>query len=58
MEVRILVSARNAPRTFDLRCEVREKLVAFLQQEYPQSLPRLRAEADGSQPTGGNVGLR
>jgi small-conductance mechanosensitive channel len=44
MEVRILVSARSSPRAFDLRCEVREKLIGFLQREYPQSLPRLRAE--------------
>lgn len=42
MEVRILVSARNAGNAFDLRCLVREKLVAFLQQDYPDSLPRLR----------------
>lgn len=44
MEVRILVSAGSSPRAFDLRCEVREKLIGFLQRDYPQSLPRLRAE--------------
>lgn len=44
MEVRILVSALNAPKAFDLRCEVREKLIDFIQREYPASLPRLRAE--------------
>lgn len=44
MEVRVLVSAGSSPRAFDLRCEVREKLIGFLQREYPQSLPRLRAE--------------
>ncbi|KPF72665.1 mechanosensitive ion channel protein MscS [Bosea sp. AAP35] len=44
MEVRILVSAKTAPRAFDLRCEVREKVVAFLQQEHPRALPRLRAD--------------
>lgn len=42
LEVRILVTARNAPKAFDLRCEVREKLIAYLQAEYPQSLPRVR----------------
>lgn len=31
LEVRILVTAKNSPKTFDLRCEVREKLIAFLQ---------------------------
>ena len=42
IELRALVSARNAPQTWDLRCEVREKLVAFLQRNYPQSLPQRR----------------
>ncbi|MBV9509492.1 MAG: mechanosensitive ion channel family protein [Caulobacteraceae bacterium] len=47
MQVRCLVSARNAPQTFDLRCEVREKMIAFLQAEHPEALPRERAELDG-----------
>lgn len=53
MQVRILMSARNSGRAFDLRCEVREKLIAFLQEQYPQSLPRLRAQVSGtpSEPT-------
>ena len=49
MEIRILASASNAGRTFDLRCEIREKIIAFIQREYPHALPRLRADvADGS----------
>jgi small-conductance mechanosensitive channel len=43
MEIRILVSASNSGRTFDLRCEVREKLIDFIQSEYPAALPRMRA---------------
>ncbi len=35
---------RTAGRAFDLRCEVREKLVAFLQREHPYALPRLRMQ--------------
>jgi small-conductance mechanosensitive channel len=31
LELRALVSARNPSHTWDLRCEVREKLIAFLQ---------------------------
>ncbi|MFC3125280.1 mechanosensitive ion channel family protein [Pseudoroseomonas globiformis] len=46
MQVRMLVSASNAGRTFDLRCEVREKMIAWLQAEYPHALPRQRAEID------------
>lgn len=45
MEVRILVSASDAGKAFDLRCEVREKLIAFIQRDYPAALPKLRAEA-------------
>ena len=44
IEVRILASARNAGRTFDLRCELREKMLAFLRDEMPEALPRGRAE--------------
>ncbi|HEX7126797.1 MAG TPA: mechanosensitive ion channel domain-containing protein [Thermodesulfobacteriota bacterium] len=44
LEVRALASAADASRAWDLRCEVREKLIRFLQQHYPDSLPRIRAE--------------
>jgi hypothetical protein len=44
MQVRLLVSARNSGDLFDLRCAVREGLVAFLQARHPQSLPRLRMD--------------
>lgn len=44
MELRCLVSASSAPKTFDLRCEVREKLIDFLQREHPEALPRRRAD--------------
>lgn len=43
MEIRILVSARNSPEAFDLRCEVRENLITFIQDEYPETLPKTRA---------------
>jgi small-conductance mechanosensitive channel len=52
MEVRILASAGDSGRVFDLRAEIREKLVDFLQREHPEALPRRRAdlalEADGA----------
>lgn len=44
VELRALLSARSAPAAWDLRCEVREKLIAFLQEEYPGALPRTRQE--------------
>jgi small-conductance mechanosensitive channel len=43
IEVRAIMSASNASRAFDLRCLVREKLVGYVQQNFPQSLPQTRA---------------
>jgi small-conductance mechanosensitive channel len=42
MQVRLLVSAASAGDAFDLRCKVREALLAFIAREYPQCLPRVR----------------
>jgi small-conductance mechanosensitive channel len=47
VELRALVSARNPGQTWDLRCQVREKLIAFLQADYPYALPRQRTELLG-----------
>ncbi len=47
MQVRCLISGRNAGQTFDLRCEVREKMIAFLQAELPEALPRDRLDLPG-----------
>ncbi len=44
IQVRALVSAADASKTWDLRCRVREALIDFLQRDYPEALPRLRAE--------------
>jgi small-conductance mechanosensitive channel len=44
VQIRALMSASNASKAFDLRCEVRENLIRFLQKEYPQCLPRRRGE--------------
>lgn len=43
MQLRALMSASDSSRAWDLRCHVREKLVEFLQREYPDSLPVTRA---------------
>jgi small-conductance mechanosensitive channel len=42
IELRVLVSARDSGALWDLRCEVREQLIAFLQQQFPTALPRQR----------------
>jgi small-conductance mechanosensitive channel len=41
LELRALASARSSGALGDLRYEIREKMIAFLQQEYPACLPRL-----------------
>jgi small-conductance mechanosensitive channel len=44
IELRALMSAQDASKGWSLRCEVREKLIEFIQKNYPQSLPKVRAE--------------
>ena len=44
MAVRALMSASDASRLWTLRCQVREKLIDFIQREFPESLPRFRGE--------------
>ncbi len=44
VEIRALMSAADSPAAWDLRCEVREKLLEFLQKKYPDCLPRTRVE--------------
>jgi small-conductance mechanosensitive channel len=45
LELRALMSAADSGAAFDLRCEVREKLLTFLRETYPHSLPRSRQES-------------
>jgi small-conductance mechanosensitive channel len=42
IEVRVLATARDASQAFDLRCEIREALMAFVRDEMPEALPRRR----------------
>lgn len=42
VETRILVSAKNSPTAWDLRVYVREKMIDFIKENYPDSLPRTR----------------
>jgi len=44
MQIRVLCTAADSSIAWNLRCDVREKLIAFIQQNHPQSLPRLRAD--------------
>lgn len=44
VESRILVSAKDSGTAWDLRVFVREKMITYLQENHPESLPRLRVE--------------
>ena len=51
MQIRVLVTSANASLNWDLRCKVREALIDFMQREYPQHLPVIRAEvAEAARP--------
>ncbi|MYN13470.1 mechanosensitive ion channel [Pusillimonas sp. TS35] len=54
MQLRALVSAADSGLAWDLRCKVREGLVAYIQQHHPECLPRMRAElgTQASEPGG------
>ena len=58
VEVRLLVSARNAPQAWDFRCEVREAMLTFLRDHHPGALPRRRAELVGRAEREDVLGIR
>jgi len=43
IEIRALMSAASSGNAFDLRCDIREGLITFVQQHYPECLPVTRA---------------
>jgi small-conductance mechanosensitive channel len=47
LQLRALVDAQDSGAAWDLRCYVREKLVQFLQEKYPNALPKIRADFQG-----------
>lgn len=46
MQVRVLVSSADSGKNFDLRCLIREEMMALMQRDYPDFLPRDRIEVD------------
>jgi hypothetical protein len=54
MVVRVLASAVDADHAYDLRCELREKLLAYVTEQHPSALPRTRVAA----PRGTDLDLR
>jgi small-conductance mechanosensitive channel len=43
LELRVIASARSSSQVSELRYEIREKVIEFLQREYPAGLPQLFA---------------
>lgn len=52
VEIRALMSAVDSGAAWNLRVHVREKLLAFLQEKYPDCLPRARLEISREDNTG------
>lgn len=46
VELRALADARDSGSAWDLRCLVRERLIAFIRDRYPHALPRARVELE------------
>jgi small-conductance mechanosensitive channel len=44
VQLRALVTSADSSKSWNLQCEVREKMLGFLQENYPQALPRVRTE--------------
>ncbi len=43
MRLRVLASAADSDHAWDMRCEIREKVITYLQERYPWALPKIRA---------------
>jgi small-conductance mechanosensitive channel len=49
MQLRVLATSADSSKSWDFRCYIREQFIAFIQKNYPQSLPRTRAEIDSTE---------
>lgn len=43
MQLRVLATAADSSKSWDLRCQIRERFIEYIQQAHPQSLPLVRA---------------
>ena len=44
MQIRVLATSADSSKGWDLRCDIREKLIVYIQKHHPQSLPQVRAQ--------------
>lgn len=52
MEVRCLMSCRNSGQAFDLRCFIREEMIAYIHTNFPNALARTRVDYHESEQKG------
>ena len=52
MQIRVLATSADSSKSWDLRCDIREKLIAYIQRHYPQSLPQFRTQIGGEKSDG------
>ena len=52
LQLRALMSAADSASAWDLRCDVRERLVTFIQEKHPEALPRFRVDSPQAGPGG------
>jgi hypothetical protein len=50
MQIRVLATTADSSKGWDLRCDIREKLIAYIQKNHPQSLPQFRTQISGEKP--------
>jgi len=47
MQLRILATSADSSKSWNLRCDIREQFIAYIQKMHPQRLPLIRAQIDG-----------
>jgi small-conductance mechanosensitive channel len=50
IQLRAMMSAHDSASAYDLRCDVRERLISYLREHHPGALPRFRTEVASSSP--------
>jgi small-conductance mechanosensitive channel len=53
IQLRVLATSADSSKSWDLRCEIREKFIDYIQKHQPEKLPKLRAfltESPGADP--------
>jgi len=56
MQLRILATSADSSKSWDLRCDIREKFIAYVQKMHPQRLPLIRMQMEG--PAAGSMANR